>query len=204
MSNHHDFLRRHVQPRFDPLVVLLAKRRIAAHHVTMAGLVLSVASAPFILLGWLVTGGWLFAAGGLLDALDGPLARRSATDSAYGSILDSTADRIGEGVVLIAIMVYVSLQVNVMAVALCGVTLLASQTTSYLRAVAASKGIGCTVGMVTRVERVVLLSVGLILEQLVPVLALLALTCSITVLQRFLHIRRALRAGSAVPQQPVG
>jgi len=204
MSTSRDFLRNHVQQWFDPLVIFLEKHQVSAIQVTIVGLLLGMAGAPFIVIGWLGTGGWLFAAGALLDAVDGPLARRSTTESAYGAILDSSADRVSEGVVLIAIMVYLASQAQIVAVGLCGLTLLASQTTSYLRAVAEAKDIDCKIGWVTRVERVILVSTGLIFDQLFAVLAVLAITCTITSIQRFLHIRRSLVSGAAILEQPRG
>jgi CDP-diacylglycerol--glycerol-3-phosphate 3-phosphatidyltransferase len=195
----HDFLKSRVQERFDPLIDFFAKHQVSANQLTTLGLVLNIVSTPFIVIGWLSTGGWIFVCGSLLDAMDGPLARSTGSESKLGSMLDSCADRINEGVVLIAIMAHLAMAADVIAVVLCGITLLMSQMTSYIRVLGESKGVDCTVGLCTRVDRVIVLSIGLVFELLVPCLVILALACTVTTAQRFLHVHRALKTRSASP-----
>ena len=107
-------------------------------------------------------GGLAFIVGSIMDTLDGRYSRMSGKGTPFGAFLDSTLDRIEEGIVLAAVAGYFALQGNRVAAAAVVVAVLASLMVSYTRARAEALGVECKVGIATRPVRVVILSIGLI------------------------------------------
>ena len=97
-----------------------------------------------------------------MDTLDGRYSRMSGKGTPFGAFLDSTLDRIEEGIVLTAVAAYFALPANRVAAAAVVVAVLASLMVSYTRARAEALGVECKVGIATRPVRVVILSIGLI------------------------------------------
>jgi CDP-diacylglycerol--glycerol-3-phosphate 3-phosphatidyltransferase len=167
---------------------------ISADMVTWIGLALTLAAAGLILAEQLAAAGVvLFFAGGA-DVLDGTLARDRGP-SAFGAFLDSTLDRVGEGVLFAALVVLFAGQGQPWAAGLAALAALAGQLVSYTRARAEGLGVQLTVGLATRGERVVLLVLALVTGWLVPVLALIAALSAVTAVQRMRAAALALRAG---------
>jgi CDP-diacylglycerol---glycerol-3-phosphate 3-phosphatidyltransferase len=147
-------------------------------------------------------GGVAFIVGSIMDTLDGRYSRMSGKGTPFGAFLDSTLDRIEEGIVLTAVAGYFALRGDRMAAAAVVVAVLASLMVSYTRARAEALGVECKVGIATRPVRVVILSIGLIFAQgaslvsdvqlLAPAVYVLAGLSLITVAQRIAHVRREL------------
>ena len=146
--------------------------------------------------------GVAFIVGSVMDTLDGRYSRMSGKGTLFGAFLDSTLDRIEEGIVLTAIAAYFAELGDELAVAACVATVLGSLMVSYTRARAEALGVECKVGIATRPVRVVILSIGLVfakgagivdVELLAPAIYAMAALTSFTVGQRVLHVRRELR-----------
>jgi len=178
----------------DPIVSLLAGAGVSPMGVTIAGFILSLASAFEIARGELVAGGVLLIAGSLCDTLDGSLARRSGRESAFGAFIDSTIDRAAELASFGALIVYYAAQGDGgrFALPLAVIALAGSFLTSYTRARAEGLGLECRVGLLERPERIALLVLGLLLgrKALFLVVACLAALTIVTVIQRIVHVRR--------------
>jgi CDP-diacylglycerol--glycerol-3-phosphate 3-phosphatidyltransferase len=119
----------------------------------------------------------------------------SGKGSPFGAFLDSTLDRIEEGVVLTAVAAHFSREGDHLAVAAVVVAVLASLMVSYTRARAEALGVECKVGIADRTVRVVILSAGLVfadLGALAPAVYVLAGLSTITVFQRIWHVRGEL------------
>ena len=84
----------------DPVAGGLARIGVRADHITALGFVLSFGAALAFFEGWFRPGALLAALAGLCDVLDGEVARRSGVRSRFGAFLDSTLDRLSEGMVL--------------------------------------------------------------------------------------------------------
>ena len=179
----------------------LAQTRVSPNALTAAGVSLCAAAAVLVyfeyrneyLFYW--TGGALFVLGSILDILDGALARSSGKGTAFGAFLDSTTDRISEGFMLGAIALVFSRHGNEVALAFVIAAMAGSFLVSYARARAEALGLRGDVGLGSRAERVVVISVGLGLAPwgVLPwAIYLLAATAWITVTQRVLHVRREL------------
>ncbi len=180
----------------------LARSRISPDALTWAGVTLSAAAAVVIyfeyrselLAFWLGAG--IFLAGSVLDILDGALARSSGKGTDYGAFLDSTTDRIAEGLVLGAIALVFSRDGNEVALAFAVAAVAGSFLVSYTRAKAEALGIDADVGIGSRAERVAVILVGLVLAPwgVLPwAIYFLSATAWITVLQRVLSVRAQLR-----------
>jgi CDP-diacylglycerol---glycerol-3-phosphate 3-phosphatidyltransferase len=150
-----------------------------------------------------------FIVGSLMDTLDGRYSRMSGKGTLFGAFLDSTLDRMEEGIVLTAVAVYFSKQGDDRAVAAVVIAVLASLMVSYTRARAEALGVECKVGIADRAVRVVILSAGLLLAQglflgdfdlLEPAVYVLAALSVITVVQRIWHVRKALTAAVAADE----
>jgi CDP-diacylglycerol---glycerol-3-phosphate 3-phosphatidyltransferase len=148
-----------------------------------------------------VVGGLAFIAGSVCDTLDGRYSRMSGKGTPFGAFLDSTLDRVSEGVVLTAVAVVFAEEGRNLGVAAVVVAVLASLMVSYTRARAEALGVECKVGIATRAIRVVILSAGILLADLgvlEPAVYVLAGLSTFTVFQRIFHVRSELRRPAAV------
>jgi len=151
---------------------------------------LNLVAAALIVAGNLWLAGVVYLAAGMLDLLDGVLARLAESDSRFGAFLDSTLDRISEGVVFAAIAYYLALGGNAVGAGLVVLALLGSLLVSYTRARAEGLGVECKVGIVTRAERVVLIAFALLSGWLPEVIYLLLVLTGVTVAQRVHRVHR--------------
>ncbi|HEX8645695.1 MAG TPA: CDP-alcohol phosphatidyltransferase family protein [Thermoleophilaceae bacterium] len=179
----------------------LIESRLTPNAISMAGLVGNVIAAVLVTQRLFFLAGIAFILGSVMDTLDGRYSRMSGKGTAFGAFLDSTLDRLEEGIVLAAIAAYFSSRGDDLAVAAVVVTVLGSLMVSYTRARAEALGVECKVGLATRPVRVVILSAGLLFargaslgdfELLAPAIYVMAILTSFTVLQRVLHVRAAL------------
>jgi len=135
---------------------------------------------------------------GFFDILDGALARRTNQTTRFGALLDSTLDRLSEAVLLLSILVLNLLrdQITIETLLVC-LALIGSFLVSYIRARAESLGLECQVGLFTRGERVIVLALGLLLNQinyaLITALSIIVLLSFITATQRVLHVWKQTR-----------
>jgi CDP-diacylglycerol---glycerol-3-phosphate 3-phosphatidyltransferase len=181
----------------------LIESRLTPNAISITGLVLNLAAAVLVTQRLFVLGGIAFIVGSVMDTLDGRYSRMSGKGTLFGAFLDSTLDRVEEGVVLTAVAWYFADTGHAIAAAACVVTVLGSLMVSYTRARAEALGVECKVGIATRPVRVVLLSIGLVfakgaglfdIELLAPAIYAMAALTAVTVVQRVWHVRVKLRA----------
>jgi CDP-diacylglycerol--glycerol-3-phosphate 3-phosphatidyltransferase len=179
----------------------LIESRLTPNAISLTGFALCVVAAVLVWEEMWVLGGLAFIVGSVCDTLDGRYSRMSGKGSPFGAFLDSTLDRIEEGVVLTAVGAYFSRQGDDLAVAAVVIAVLASLMVSYTRARAEALGVECKVGIADRPVRVIILSAGLMLaagelidgvDLLAPAVYVLAGLSVITVIQRIWHVRRQL------------
>jgi CDP-diacylglycerol--glycerol-3-phosphate 3-phosphatidyltransferase len=174
----------------------LIESRLTPNAISLTGFTLCLVAAVLIWQDLYVLGGIAFIVGSVCDTLDGRYARASGKGTPFGAFLDSTLDRIEEGVVLTAVGAYFAKQGDDVAVAAVVVAVLASLMVSYTRARAEALGVECKVGIADRAVRVVILSAGLVLADIGDVLEItvyvLAALALITVGQRIWHVRTEL------------
>jgi len=180
-----------------PVVAALDKAGFTPLAVSITGLAITAVSGVIIGQGRLLAGALVFLLGSAFDMLDGDLARRQGTVSKRGAFLDSCFDRLGEAFLFAGLTWYFSGGeggVDRVALLLITLTVVGSLTTSYVRARAEGVGETCHVGWVQRTERVVLLTVGLLVGRwaLVPILGFLAVATLATTVQRLVHVSAKL------------
>jgi CDP-diacylglycerol--glycerol-3-phosphate 3-phosphatidyltransferase len=179
----------------------LIESRLTPNAISLTGFVGNVIAAVLVTQRYFFLAGIAFVLGSVMDTLDGRYSRMSGKGTAFGAFLDSTLDRVEEGIVLAAVGAYFSSRGNDLAVAAVVITVLMSLMVSYTRARAEALGVECKVGIATRPVRVVILSAGLLFakgaslgdfELLEPAIYVMAVLTTFTTLQRVAHVRREL------------
>jgi CDP-diacylglycerol--glycerol-3-phosphate 3-phosphatidyltransferase len=181
----------------------LIESRLTPNAISLTGLALNLAAAVLVVERLFFLAGIAFIVGSVMDTLDGRYSRMSGKGTLFGAFLDSTLDRIEEGVVLTAVAWYFADTGDAVAAAACVAAVLGSLMVSYTRARAEALGVECKVGIATRPVRVVVLSIGLVfakgagifdIELLAPAIYAMAALTALTVGQRVWHVRREIRA----------
>jgi CDP-diacylglycerol---glycerol-3-phosphate 3-phosphatidyltransferase len=179
----------------------LIESRLTPNAISLTGFALNLLAAALVWERLYFLGGVAFVVGSIMDTLDGRYSRMSGKGTPFGAFLDSTLDRIEEGIVLTAVAADFAREGRSGAAAAVVVAVLASLMVSYTRARAEALGVECKVGIATRAVRVVILSIGLILARgaslgdfslLAPAVYVLAALSVITVAQRIWHVKREL------------
>ena len=180
----------------------LIESRLTPNAISLTGLALNVLAAALVWERYFLLGGIAFIVGSIMDTLDGRYSRMSGKGTPFGAFLDSTLDRLEEGIVLTAVAATFAREHDQLATAAVVVAVLASLMVSYTRARAEALGVECKVGLATRPVRVVILSAGLVFARgagighftlLAAAVYVLAGLSAFTVVQRIWHVRGALR-----------
>ena len=188
----------------EPVARFLSRTPITPSAITWFGFLLTVGAAALIITGHLLAAGFVVLIAGFFDMLDGALARRTNQVTRFGAVLDSTLDRLSEAVLLLGILALFALTEEKSAlfallskewaVLLVGLALIGSLLVSYIRARAEALGLECQVGLFTRAERVIVLALGLLLNQidnaLIIALAIIVVFSFFTVGQRLVYVWR--------------
>ena len=175
-----------------PAAELLARTSIKPNIITWLGFLVTLGAAALIATDHLLAAGVVVLVAGFFDMLDGALARRAKQTTRFGALLDSTLDRLSEGVLLLGILILGLKDQSTAIVLLVFFALIGSLLVSYVKARAESLGLECQVGLFTRGERVPVLALGLLLSQfnyaLITALAIIVIFSFITAAQRVLYV----------------
>ena len=167
-----------------PIALFLARLGLTPNTITVLGFLMTAAVAVVLATGRTQLAGVLLIGTLAFDAVDGTLARLMGTTSRFGAFLDSTLDRWAE-VVLYGALVWLFLQNGQdNGVLLATAAMATSLMVSYTRARAEGVGLQCKEGLLTRFERMVILIAGLIFNQVIWALAIIAILAGFTALQR--------------------
>jgi CDP-diacylglycerol--glycerol-3-phosphate 3-phosphatidyltransferase len=179
----------------------LIESRLTPNAISMVGLLGNLVAAALVTQRLFFLAGVAFVLGSVMDTMDGRYSRMSGKGTLFGAFLDSTLDRVEEGIVLAAVAGYFAAEGRDFAAAMCVVAVLGSLMVSYTRARAEALGVECKVGLATRPVRVVILSIGLIFakgaglgdfELLAPAVYVVAALTIFTTFQRVWHVRNQL------------
>jgi CDP-diacylglycerol--glycerol-3-phosphate 3-phosphatidyltransferase len=183
----------------------LIESRLTPNAISMTGLLGNLVAAALVTQEEFFLAGLAFVVGSVMDTLDGRYSRMSGKGTPFGAFLDSSLDRMEEGIVLAAVGAYFAKVGDDLAVAAVVLSVLFSLMVSYTRARAEALGVECKVGLATRAVRVVIIAAGLILAKganvvdvalLEPAVYLLAALTIFTTFQRMAHVRRELNAAA--------
>lgn len=183
---------------------MLVKRGVTADQVTVAGMFFALATAVFIGTGELYVGIVLLIVGGLMDTLDGVVAKLAGAASPRGAFFDSVADRVSDAFIFGGVTWYLlgrsDPRAAIIPVAILGV----SGVISYTRAKAESLGFSARGGLMERAERLILLGLALLLHMImVPLLVALLLLTGTTAVGRFIRVWRQASAPLPEPRHPL-
>ncbi len=164
MGKNLDDLRDRVYPIIDPLTRWLVRKRVHPNLITTSGFVVTVFAGFLYGTDHVRTAGLFVLLGGAHDIFDGRVARESGLQSKFGAFYDSVLDRISEVVIYIGLISlynqYEMSLLNIGMIYLIAMAMAGSLMISYTRAKAETLGLDCSVGLMQRAERVVLLGVG--------------------------------------------
>ena len=178
-----------VERAVKPMGESLRKVGVTPDVLTVAGLLLAVAAGISVGAGALRLGLLLVILAALPDLLDGAVAKAGNTASQRGAFFDSVIDRVTNALLLGGVAWYLasndSAHMSVLPFAVMSV----SATISYERAKAESLGLQAKGGLMERAERIILLCLGLLFDNLlVPILWIMLVLTSITAVQRFIKV----------------
>jgi CDP-diacylglycerol--glycerol-3-phosphate 3-phosphatidyltransferase len=185
-----DFLRVRFKGILDPIGAFVNKLGIKPNTVTIFGLIGNFIGAGLIATGQITWGGIVVLLMGPVDALDGTMARLRGEPTKFGGFVDSVTDRYSELVILGGLLLYFLGQQNWLACALVYLAAAGSVLVSYVKARAESLGFECKVGLLTRVERYLVLAPALVINQPLIALWIIAVLANFTAFQRILYVRQ--------------
>jgi CDP-diacylglycerol--glycerol-3-phosphate 3-phosphatidyltransferase len=179
------------------LAALLSLTGIPPNVITWLALVINLWAAVFFAAGRFRAGAGLMMLAGLGDLLDGPVARRQGRVSLFGGFLESILDRYADLMLFIGLFVYYVSVNRFLYAVLAGVAMAGAVMVSYAKARAESLVTAGEVGFWERPERLVLMILGGLLNQMALVLWVLAIGANVTVVHRILHTwKQTLASGS--------
>lgn len=178
-----------------PIARLLIRLGATPNLITVLGFALTVGVSVVMAAGYTRLSAPLlvFALG--FDSLDGTVARLTGTETRFGAFLDSTLDRWAEIAIYLALawfFVHSGQENNALLAALAMAT---SLMVSYTRARAEGIGVPLREGVLTRLERMVILIAGLLFNVLTWALWIIAVFAGVTAVQRILATRRLTQSG---------
>jgi CDP-diacylglycerol--glycerol-3-phosphate 3-phosphatidyltransferase len=158
--------------------------------ITVLGLVGNVVAAVLVATGRIQVGGLVVLMMGPVDALDGTMARLRGMAGNFGAFVDSVTDRYSELVIHLGLLYYFLQKGDQVAVMLVFASAAGSVLVSYVRARGQSLGWDTKTGILTRLERYLVLAPALILNYPVAGLWILAVLSNVTAIQRIIDVRR--------------
>lgn len=189
-----NFLRKTFKTPLDWLASRLMKLGITPNHITLFGLVGTIGAAVLIAFGYLRWAGLVAALMAPLDAVDGALARLRGTPKRFGAFFDSVIDRYDELVLLEALVLYFYNQSDLTGVVLTFLAVLGSVMVSYTRARAEGLGLDAKTGILTRIERSIVLIIGLLFAKPIFSVGIIAVLANITAIQRIAKVWQQSKA----------
>jgi CDP-diacylglycerol--glycerol-3-phosphate 3-phosphatidyltransferase len=179
-----------------PVGGVVAKSHLSPNALTLLGLLVQAGGAVAILEGRLALAGGVTIAAAVFDLLDGAVARAQRRESAFGALVDSTADRLSDMLLLLPLAWLYGVapdtadREDLWVAGLALAALVLSFLVSYVKARAEGLGFEAKVGFAERAERTIIMILGLLFDLVLPALVLLATASAITFLQRVVHVRK--------------
>jgi len=190
----------------------VARTGLTPNALTVIGLLGMGAAGALAAYGMFWQAGIVMLAAAAFDMLDGAVARATDRASDWGAVFDAVSDRLADFALLFALLIWYSdgERYDRTAIVLIGVSLFGSMMVSYTRSKAGEFGVSIRTGLGTRLERVLIMAIGLLSAQLIPILWLLAVLTNLTALQRWFITWRAMRSieqgapkiGDDEPEEP--
>ena len=182
--------------RLDPYLYHLIKNILGEHTnpnlFTLMGFFATLVASFLILEGFWFLAGLAIILSGFLDLFDGVAARELGKVTAFGGFLDSVLDRYSDLLLLLALLIDCLKKGDSGLVILTSFASMGTALIPYVRAKAEALQVPCTIGLMERAERIILLSIGTLFRWMEPVLWILAILTHFTVLQRIYYVWKKL------------
>jgi CDP-diacylglycerol--glycerol-3-phosphate 3-phosphatidyltransferase len=185
-----DYLRKWLKGVAEPVASFLNRIGMKPNVVTYLGLIGNTIGAILLGTGHISWGGIIVLLFGLMDGLDGTMARLKGESTKFGAFIDSVTDRYSELVILAGLMAYYLQQSDWLACGLVYMSALGSVMVSYIKARAEALGFDARIGILTRVERYLVLAPSLVFNIPIVGLWILAVLSNFTAVQRFAYVRK--------------
>jgi len=161
---------------------------------TLMGFLATLVASLLILNGFWLLAGLAIILSGLFDLFDGVIARKLGKVTALGAFLDSVLDRYSDLLLLISLTIHYLRKEDPDLVILTSFVSMGTILIPYVRAKAEALQVPCTIGLMERAERIILLSIGALFQWMEPILWILAVLTHFTVLQRIYYVWKKLRS----------
>lgn len=187
-----DWLRARFKPLLDPVGLAIARIGVHPNVITIVGFIGNVIGAVLLATGNISWGGLVILLMGPVDALDGATARAGGKKSTFGAFSDSVTDRYSEGITFLGLAIYYLYQPKVepLPIILCFLSFIGSVLVSYTKARGEALGFDVNVGLLTRVERYLILAPLLLFNLPMVALWIIAIFSNFTALQRIYYVRK--------------
>ena len=185
-----DFLRVRFKGLLDAIGGFLNRLGLHPNTMTILGLAGNTVAAVLMAFGHIQWGGFIVLLMGPIDALDGTMARLRGQPSKFGAFVDSVTDRYSELVIFGGLLVFYLLRQDWLACGLLYLAAAGSVLVSYVKARAESLGYEAKIGILTRVERFFVVTIGLLINQPIIALWIIAILANITAVQRIYVVRK--------------
>jgi len=214
LENFKELMQRLVYLVFDPLVGLVRKIGITPNNITTLGFLLSIVASAYLVYPMfdghevqpsrLFGFGWILFASGLLDMLDGRMARLYELKSTFGAFYDSVMDRYSELIMFLGLMAFFISHGNWLMIFITFWAMCGSLMVSYARARAEGLNVDCSVGLLQRPERLSLIVwtcwiAGFVSNNYETItlvgLGLVAILANFTAFQRMWHVKSQVSKG---------
>jgi len=173
----------------DPLGRFFNRLGLHPNTMTLLGLIGTIGGAVLLAFGQMRLGGVLVLLMGPVDALDGTMARLRGEPSRFGAFVDSVTDRWAELLILGGLLVHYALAGAVWGIVLTYAAAVGSVMVSYVKARAEALQFDCNVGILTRMERYLVLAPALLLNVPLVGIGIIGVLGVFTALQRIWHVR---------------
>lgn len=192
-----DWMRRRFKGTLDPLAGGLIRLGLTPNLMTGLGLLLNVVGAYLLSQGQMTIGGVLILIAGPFDALDGTMARLLGQPTKFGAFVDSVTDRWSEMLIFLGLLYFYLTHPDIaywlLYCILVFVAMMGSVMVSYTKSRAETLAFDANVGLLTRLERYLVLAPALVFNLPWVALWIIAVLANVTALQRALHVRRQAR-----------
>ncbi len=177
----------------EPIALALGKIGLTPNLLTLIGFLLNIAVAVILGYGHLMWGGIALLIVSAVDMLDGALARASGQVTKFGAFWDSSLDRYSEAVIFAGLLFWIMPSGDPLYGILLISALIGSLMLSYTRARAEGLGMDCEVGILARPERIIILGIALIINQVIWGLGIIAVLANLTAFYRIYHVWKKTR-----------
>lgn len=174
----------------DPLAAFFNRMGIHPNTMTILGVIGTSLGAYMVARGNMLWGGLLILISVPFDALDGTMARLRGEANEWGAFVDSVSDRYSEMITYGGLLVYFLANHNDLGCILVFISAAGSILVSYIKARGESLGLNAKGGILTRVERYIVLAPALVFNQPLIALWILAILTNVTAFQRIYIVRK--------------